>query len=1071
MSEDKNKGPILPISGLVILLAALGLTIFPQSPFKGSRPSVTELREPYEKIRARLWQDPFRAVVDYVKAPGTSAPARDAGHFGLSCALQDNMTAEDSLLNQIQKKRETQTEIIILGVMVFGGPFADETEMRIRMRYAALSGLRRLNFEPEDPEHIDYISIVDKGKPTTNSLSNILPFEWLTHPDNRSAVLLLWISDEVFQKAPLSRLARLIQCLGLSGKLGTPCARFKVIGPAGSTTLQEMLREAKKDPLSLHPEDRLCLTHKHSTATDPPSLPLLGLEIYSAMATVDDSLLLKSIEPRVQGLPEKDANSALNAIKERFGKHGVTFERTIPSDTQLAENLVKELGLRGVDLSSKEGQHLLLVAEWDTFYGRSLPETFKSALQERLEVQLKEGHMPGAKVTEEVNRLLKDRVHRMSYLRGIDGSLPGEKEEKKDDQADQKTKAADEIKKLEQPTGKSQYDYLRRLAEETYLLDRDLKCKEAGIRAIGILGSDFYDKYLALQAFRQRFPQAIFFTTDLDARLLHPANIQSTRNLVVASGFDLSLRKDISENIDIQGDVPPFRDNYQTALFFAILRAFTRDRDYGLRPQEKKALGQPVPPLIFEIGWTKAHNLTDLKAGDWGVQPGRRETTLNCKTPLIILGLVILLVLLCLTSDTVLGVMKTAYSVMPLVLRKPLIIAVLVFLLGTAICASFYWFILTNPGEEPFSLFEGISIWPTELLRVLAFVLSLCFLRKSGNALRKNREEIEGEFCCRSEPEIDGSESPPGTDCHEEVSTWNAFLTILKTIGRSGGIGGKLKAFWNCVRYDWQVEGHNGMRELWTEYVRRDSLPYRLARLIPIVLSYLLLCSLIILTLGSPVTPLRGDRSYWLNFATLMLSVPALVVLIFYVLDVTRVCRQFIVKASKDKPEWPAPCSEKFAAALELKEALGEWMLVHLVAKRTDAVGKLIFYPFIIWFIMFLSRITYFDNWQTSMGLAAVISLGAVYAWSSAFVLRKSAENLRQASIHRLKQESVRLLWRGQRNEAWEKQIAWVLDEVGTIREGAFAPFSQHPVLQSLIVPFGGVGGMFLIDLLAKMNV
>jgi hypothetical protein len=100
MSEDKNKGPILPISGLVILLAALSLTIFPQSPFKGSRPSVTELREPYEKIRARLWQDPFRAVVDYVKAPGTSAPARDAGQFGLSCALHDNMIAEDSLLNR-----------------------------------------------------------------------------------------------------------------------------------------------------------------------------------------------------------------------------------------------------------------------------------------------------------------------------------------------------------------------------------------------------------------------------------------------------------------------------------------------------------------------------------------------------------------------------------------------------------------------------------------------------------------------------------------------------------------------------------------------------------------------------------------------------------------------------------------------------------------------------------------------------------------------------------------------------------------------------------------------------------
>ncbi len=91
------------------------------------------------------------------------------------------------------------------------------------------------------------------------------------------------------------------------------------------------------------------------------------------------------------------------------------------------------------------------------------------------------------------------------------------------------------------------------------------------MKAIGVLGSDFYDKHLVLQALRQRIPDAVYFTTDLDARALHPEHLQWTRNLLVATHFALSLRKD--EKVDIQGEAPPFRGAYQTSVFFAVLRA------------------------------------------------------------------------------------------------------------------------------------------------------------------------------------------------------------------------------------------------------------------------------------------------------------------------------------------------------------------------------------------------------------------------------------------------------------------------------------------------------------------
>ncbi len=41
---------------------------------------------------------------------------------------------------------------------------------------------------------------------------------------------------------------------------------------------------------------------------------------------------------------------------------------------------------------------------------------------------------------------------------------------------------------------------------------------EKGFRAIGILGSDVYDKLLILRALRPRFPDVVFFTNNLDAQ-------------------------------------------------------------------------------------------------------------------------------------------------------------------------------------------------------------------------------------------------------------------------------------------------------------------------------------------------------------------------------------------------------------------------------------------------------------------------------------------------------------------------------------------------------------------------
>jgi hypothetical protein len=209
-------------------------------------------------------------------------------------------------------------------------------------------------------------------------------------------------------------------------------------------------------------------------------------------------------------------------------------------------------------------------------------------------------------------------VHVYSYLRGIDGKLPSdgkdEKETKAADQdTDKKNKTRSPLRPADGTEGPSQADDIRRLAKMLQDLDRDLRngsspnenscngnlrrAKSRGLRAIGLLGSDVYDKLELLKALRPMFPGAVFFTNYLDARLAHPDEWKETHNLVVVSARGLSL-EGYKEKFQ---RVAPFRDGGQTALFEATLAATRR-----IHPDDAQI---PNSPLVFEIGQNGAKEL------------------------------------------------------------------------------------------------------------------------------------------------------------------------------------------------------------------------------------------------------------------------------------------------------------------------------------------------------------------------------------------------------------------------------------------------------------------------------
>jgi hypothetical protein len=207
---------------------------------------------------------------------------------------------------------------------------------------------------------------------------------------------------------------------------------------------------------------------------------------------------------------------------------------------------------------------VVVISEGDTRYARSFHEFFRGYFTDE----------PFLHCTKEG----RPRVHAVYYLRGLDGVLPEGtgtpvlSASPPSEPGRTNTAGVFEQATLERADGPSQYDYLRRLA--AYLVDLDRREKQAGrngVRAVGVLGNDVYDKILVLDALRDWFPKAVFFAADLDARLFGRKALRSTRNLIVASSYGLTL------NPGIQRAAPPFRDTYQSGMYLSTLVALNHD--------------------------------------------------------------------------------------------------------------------------------------------------------------------------------------------------------------------------------------------------------------------------------------------------------------------------------------------------------------------------------------------------------------------------------------------------------------------------------------------------------------
>jgi hypothetical protein len=356
-------------------------------------------------------------------------------------------------------------------------------------------------------------------------------FEKISEPrqDEYQSVLVLWLKEEVLKGHPLQKLSGLIK----------KAPNIKFIGPYSSDMLHDMVSETRRfSNVSCHDNENK-KSNKWSN--------LENVQFYAYGASAPDDQLLG------------DLSDHCRTVQRDLESLGIHLQRTIATDDKLADGIVRELKLRHVKLGLIDGDDLALISEWDTFYGQTLPKAVEREFAS--------------------DGLGHDRIHKFTYLRGLDGLLPPaeEKEDQKQDKATTEGekqagtegffKTVADTKTLDRPIGQGQFDYLRRISEHLHKIDEDLRKNNQKIRAVGILGSDVFDKLLILRALRQEFPEALFFTTDFDEAFTIESELPYTRNLIISSSYGPNL------NDEIQGEIPSFRSSYQTSAFLATLSA------------------------------------------------------------------------------------------------------------------------------------------------------------------------------------------------------------------------------------------------------------------------------------------------------------------------------------------------------------------------------------------------------------------------------------------------------------------------------------------------------------------
>ena len=642
-----------------------------------------------------------------------------------------------------------------------------------------------------------------------------------------------------------------------------------------------------------------------------------------------------------------------------------------------------------------------------------------------------------------------------------------------------------------------------------------------------MIGADVHDKLILAQALRVAFPDRMLFTTDLDARFMHPEVLKYTRNLVVASS--LPLIPDEPQAIGIA----PFRISYQTAVFRAALYA-AASPNAGIPPEpagrlfeigndgevelgveevldheKKKRLYQAAAALVIlmMLGWLMLSGkpapamktalaggaapdemedgapddfatalMSGLQAAAWGfalgvvIELGRPGSIGACGPVLIAAAFALAFWALVYPGSRI----EQPGRALVCVLAVAVVVPVLAALFGDPKNLPL---VTGEPGmREPLAPGSGISVWPSQLLRTLGVLLFAWFLDFAWNCSVTAARRIDREYFA-AEPQP----SPfrlwrlnRGPTQHEigGVGLWRSYLGLLGNGPRLTRLLLWFVAVAVVLTMEWVLLGGE------TPEIPARGLDDR--TLFQITVFILVFGTLFLLVLVADVTVhtwrivdiLKGGRTiypektvsgYW---ARLGMEVP-----------------RAGLKSPVEAPLGPAAAQQPGQASMQdpvqarvedrregsgvtpRNSLLDEWIDARLLAEHTERIGPLILFPFILIALLIAARSRLLDNWAPGGVVMVALATYLLWAVAMAAMVNVIAEIARREAVNNMRADLRWMEGRGKPYEALTGPFKDVIEDVVNLQQGAFAPFFKQPLVRAILVFLGGAGGIQLLEM------
>lgn len=699
----------------------------------------------------------------------------------------------------------------------------------------------------------------------------------------------------------------------------------------------------------------------------------------------------------------------------------VQFERTICTDDRIVQSLVDELSRRRVlpkleDAGETGGvkmdkNHILLIGEWDTRYGRNITKTMRDAMIARvIEQWAKESHRKsGAPAGAELESRVAKNIYELEFMQAF-GSVKSPTE----------PRAGAGGKDGGEPVaaGASQEDYLRRAQYHLRRQQSGFLGDGRTYTAVGIFASSVYDKLLAIMAVREALPNAVLFTTDIDSELVNPAQFERNRNLLIGSTHSLALRD------GLQGGTPPFRDCLQTSVYLTTLRSlkiiFADRSDCSLEVGKSRLV-----PHVYEVGRTGPFDLTafDARGANAKVEAGPPildtnpegapgSFTQKAREPVFAMGIGVVLLLLA----AAFGSSRLKSFLISLQMNRTRFRPYILCFSVISLLPIIYYAVQS---EEPFSLLEGISQWPGILIRWAACVLALFAFGSVWATLN-----------------VDLALLAPNTAFANEKGGGHFLLAVW---------GARICKEKDPETNRW-VDSCPSLQYLWATYRERIRPKYLIYQTTVGVILVASAAWLLAVACGARPAAARGASAFFVEEAMGVASLLIISAIVVYTEYLIRIFS--LVVASM----------ERFLRDGTKKEFINKfgYELVRDIGRHSEVLLGFLNIPAICVMLSLVAKSGLFDQFEIQWEFAGL------YCFLFALLVMRSIALWRIST--QLKKNMLRALDTANLDERRTSDL------IGGVESGVFASLMDLPILKPLLIVATGIGGIAMPDLLAAVT-